>query len=269
MVDSIANYLKDNGFVDAAEPAGNVANEDSEKKTQPKLKKALEFAHDIRKFEIELYWKRATYFWTLIASTLGGFILLLFADVTKLDASARDFRPVLIQLLISLGAIFSLAWFFVNKGSKFWQRNWEYHVDILEQEITGPLYKIVFSKHDDHAFKPHFAYHYSVTNINQWLSAIVFLIMFATSIIVFVGDIRSAVVTLHPDRIDWSKTLQFLVFASSLLAFLALYKFGRLKSAAKPDAPGKSQPEQSPPFDSRWDVAAQYSLRRINVHKRL
>ncbi|PSJ55947.1 hypothetical protein C7I85_25910 [Mesorhizobium soli] len=26
---------------------------------------ALERAHEIRKFEIELYWKRATYFWIL------------------------------------------------------------------------------------------------------------------------------------------------------------------------------------------------------------
>ena len=36
--------------------------------------KALERALDIRKFEIDLYWKRAAYFWTFIAATLAGFI---------------------------------------------------------------------------------------------------------------------------------------------------------------------------------------------------
>ena len=33
-----------------------------------KRKKALKQVLDIRKFEIELYWKRATYFWTFIAA---------------------------------------------------------------------------------------------------------------------------------------------------------------------------------------------------------
>lgn len=31
---------------------------------------------DIRKFEIEMYWKRATYFWTIIAVTFTGFFAL-------------------------------------------------------------------------------------------------------------------------------------------------------------------------------------------------
>ena len=33
---------------------------------------ALRYAHDIRKCEIELYWKRAPYFWTAIAVAFGG-----------------------------------------------------------------------------------------------------------------------------------------------------------------------------------------------------
>ncbi|PNK76643.1 hypothetical protein CEQ35_022730 [Yersinia enterocolitica] len=37
---------------------------------------ALEKAHEIRKFEIELYWKRTAYFWTLIAAMFAGFLLL-------------------------------------------------------------------------------------------------------------------------------------------------------------------------------------------------
>ena len=38
--------------------------------------KALEIALDIRKFEIDLYWKRAAYFWTFIAAAFAGFSAL-------------------------------------------------------------------------------------------------------------------------------------------------------------------------------------------------
>lgn len=40
-------------------------------------KDALKNILDIRKFEIDLYWKRATYFWTFIGATLGGYIVLI------------------------------------------------------------------------------------------------------------------------------------------------------------------------------------------------
>lgn len=46
--------------------------------------KALQFALDIRKFEIDLYWKRATYFWAFLAVTLAGYFTLLVAkDVSR------------------------------------------------------------------------------------------------------------------------------------------------------------------------------------------
>jgi len=38
-----------------------------------KREKALDHAMDIRKFEIDLYWKRATYFWTFIGASLAGY----------------------------------------------------------------------------------------------------------------------------------------------------------------------------------------------------
>ena len=51
-----------------------ISQEDYEKAFEDKEEKALEHALDIRKFEIELYWKRATYFWTFIGATLAGFV---------------------------------------------------------------------------------------------------------------------------------------------------------------------------------------------------
>jgi len=91
---------------------------------------ALKYAHDIRKFEIELYWKRAAYFWTFIAAALAGY----FALQKQGDISS-------IFVVTCLGFVFSLGWYFVNRGSGAWQRNWEGHVDLLEDPVTGPLHK--------------------------------------------------------------------------------------------------------------------------------
>jgi hypothetical protein len=97
--------------------------------------KALEMALDVRKFEIDLYWKTAAYFWTLIAATFVGFI----ATKQVADAASR-FESSLV--VACLGSVFSLAWFCINKGSKYWQMNWEKHVDLLESDLMGPIYKI-------------------------------------------------------------------------------------------------------------------------------
>lgn len=91
---------------------------------------ALKYALDIRKFEIELYWKRAAYFWTLIAAAFAGYFAL---------RSAEKLREGPLFLVTCLGLVLSVAWYLVNRGSKFWQENWERHVDILEDEIIGPL----------------------------------------------------------------------------------------------------------------------------------
>lgn len=105
---------------------------------EKRREKALEHALDIRKFEIELYWKRAAYFWTFIGATFAGFIAV--------EASSAANNKDLSVMLSCLGIVFSFAWVLVNRGSKQWQENWEKHVDMLEDEITGPLYKVVLSR---------------------------------------------------------------------------------------------------------------------------
>ena len=102
---------------------------------------ALKIALDNRKYEIENYWKRATYFWTFIAATLAGFI----AVQTSSSSPAKTDISV---LLCSLGIIFSFGWFCANKGSKYWQENWENHVNLLEDEIIGPLHKVVLHRNN-------------------------------------------------------------------------------------------------------------------------
>lgn len=95
---------------------------------------------DFRKFEIELYWKRAAYYWTFIAGIIAGFFLI------SSSSKANDELIKLRFLLNCLGIVFSMGWYCVNRGSKYWQENWESHLDIMEDKVFGPLYKTNVSK---------------------------------------------------------------------------------------------------------------------------
>ncbi|KKP40231.1 MAG: hypothetical protein UR30_C0005G0012 [Candidatus Peregrinibacteria bacterium GW2011_GWC2_33_13] len=134
-----------------------------------RVKNALEKAWEIRDFEIELYWKRATYFWVFIASIFAGFFAVLGND-KFINNTIFPFELNTILLLIAgMGVIFSLAWFLVNLGSKFWQENWEAHINLLEDEYYGKLYKTVITE-DKHF--PQF----SVSKINLITSLFVLIV---------------------------------------------------------------------------------------------
>lgn len=109
------------------------------------FKERLKVILDTRKFEIDLYWKRATYFWTFIAATLTGYGLTLSVDKAKVDiGNVNKFQ----FLIICLGIVFSLSWFLVNKGRKFWQENWEAHLNLTEDNVIGPLFKTTIRRND-------------------------------------------------------------------------------------------------------------------------
>ncbi|MCC2541630.1 hypothetical protein [Bacillus thuringiensis] len=146
-----------------------VSNNEKKDISNKLTKEAHKQALDIRKFEIDMYWKRATYFWTIIGVIFAGYFLLMKDDVVAK-------HPTLILLLNCIGFIFSLSWYLVNRGSKYWQNNWEKHVDLLEDEVTGPLYKIVIEEKGLKLRNIHKEYGYSVSKINQFLSFFVMLI---------------------------------------------------------------------------------------------
>ncbi|MGE1110102.1 hypothetical protein ACQJ2X_30505, partial [Bacillus wiedmannii] len=54
-------------------------------------------------------------------------------------------------IIASIGFVFTFAWFLSSRGSKYWQENWENHLDLLENKITGPLYKTLLERpgHND------------------------------------------------------------------------------------------------------------------------
>lgn len=97
---------------------------------------ALVRTHEIRQFEIELYWKRANYFWLLQAAVFAAVGL-----TWRSDSSLPAYVPV---ALSALGVLTALGGWLATQGSKFWQRNWEHHIDMLEGEFEGDLYKTVY-----------------------------------------------------------------------------------------------------------------------------
>jgi hypothetical protein len=169
-----------------------------EKDDEGKLKvhAALERAWKNRDFEIDKYWSRATYFWTFIAATFGGYFLILSRVNTSNDRQALShYLQEVLFIIASLGLVFSYAWVLVNRGSKKWQENWEKHIDILEDFITGPLYKTVM---EDKGF--------SVSKVNLLVSQFVFyvwLLLWVKSAVPWEVSVRSW-------EINWIKFALFL-----------------------------------------------------------
>lgn len=129
--------------------------------TDTKAFKAYQFACDTRKFEIELYWKRSSLFWTFVGAAFTGYIALLALEIERLK---------LLLLIAILGWVFSIAWYFACRGSKFWQQNWEMHIDMLENYFTGPIYKINKNAKECKLFNFLDSYQISVSKVNMLLA---------------------------------------------------------------------------------------------------
>jgi hypothetical protein len=179
---------------------------------------ALEFALDIRKFENGLYWKRASYFWTLIAAS--------FVAYFALQSSKRPESLAPLVLLVScLGFLLSLGWYLVNRGSKYWQENWERHADLLESKVVGPLYKTTISRQEFSLLEFWGGYPYSVSKINQLISLFVAL--------VWLGLVIGALPAVPWP--DWLLSLvPWLLAVLTLLFAILLFTLGRGGSEGKP-----------------------------------
>lgn len=46
-------------------------------------------------------------------------------------------------ILALCGIVFSVGWFLANKGSKYWQENWEDHIGLLVSKYYGPIFKML------------------------------------------------------------------------------------------------------------------------------
>lgn len=157
-------------------------------------------AWEAKNFEIENYWKRAAYFWAFQVASFAGYF-------TVLGSLAYSKNPQVLYFVICIGFITSLAWALINKGSKTWQRHWEKHVDMLEDQITGPLYKIVTTNRT-----------YSVSKINEIVSR-----FFVFTWFILAGKYLNEHISLHwtsLENIDWQ-----IIFSTSAVVYFVLAMF--------------------------------------------
>jgi hypothetical protein len=93
--------------------------------------KRFDAALATRQFEIDLLWKRSLFFW--------GFISSAFVAIAALKGE----RPRLALLIAAFGFVCSFVWSLVNRGSKYWQEQWEKKLERCEDAAIK-----------DHLFRP-------------------------------------------------------------------------------------------------------------------
>lgn len=195
------------------------------------IDEAIKMVNDNRKFEIELYWKRAVYFWTFIGVTFAGYFAVMGA---KSDTSSVELDKL--QFILNcIGIVFSVAWYFVNRGSKYWQLNWERQLDVLESIKVGPVYKTLIHMEKyrtNFLSKPLDAHVFSVTKINHLLNLFIIGIW-----LVLLVNFMSANLALNLS--SPSAWLNFytlsLIFTGGFV--FALFQWGR---KSKPEKDGKT-----------------------------
>jgi hypothetical protein len=159
-------------------------------------KAALSRAHEIRKFEIELYWKRAAHFWLLQAAVFTAIGLTWRFAIL-------DLSPLIPVALAALGSVTAFAGYLSAKGSKFWQENWEHHIDMLEDEFEGRLHKTAYVGEDGIAW--------SVSGVNDRLAFCFFLFWLA----IFASAVFAA-------DASWFEGLPAFVFANGFQTILII-----------------------------------------------
>jgi|SRR5580704_922268 hypothetical protein len=84
----------------------------------------LEYAADVRKFEIGLFWQRSLFFWGFIGAAFVAYAELHEADERELRIAVACF-----------GLVCTVAWVLQNYGSKYWQEAWEQKAEAVEKEV--------------------------------------------------------------------------------------------------------------------------------------
>ena len=133
-----------------------------------KLREAYDKAHDIRKFEIELYWKRTTYVWTLIAAliTVSG---VLLASYFRLNLTEETKKALLgaVAFVAVFGLFITIISQRILQSGEYWQKNWEYHVNLLEPLFSGKLYGTLLNTTQRR---------YSIAKLNNFLYRVVMIV---------------------------------------------------------------------------------------------
>ncbi len=186
-----------------------------DKKGKHNLPLALQYAYENRRFEVDQFWKRTTYFWTIIVLCFAAYGLLLQYQGTKHLQAAGGFNfywEHLLPLLTALmGFSVAIGWHISNRGSQHLMKKWKQHVQMLEDYVIGPLHKSTHALGDELPVVG--AYPYSVSRVNTLISFCISLIwgtLYVSEVVKFAMLIPG-------------KSLTFLFASVSGIIFLALF----------------------------------------------
>lgn len=100
------------------------------------LKEAYDKAHVMRSFEIDLFWKRAGYCFTIIAA-----LIALCGGLISAYIKEGEEKFLFVILFISfVGVIFTILSEFMVSAGESWKKNWELHISMLEPLFSGHIY---------------------------------------------------------------------------------------------------------------------------------
>jgi hypothetical protein len=178
--------------------------------------KIFDIAVDTRKFEIEHFWKRSVFFWGFIASAFVAYGSLYKGD------------KMLALTVACFGFVCSVAWTLVNRGSKYWQENWEQKVGQQEHAVLGTYF---FLKREKRLKK------------GLWLGARRFSV---SKITIALSDFTTAiwlllmVWTVFGSTADFGQYAKVVLFSLSLLFAVLMGYYGRI-SPPPEEPPGTKE----------------------------
>lgn len=127
--------------------------------------------------------------------------------------------------MVCLGFLFSISWYLANRRSSSWQRNWERHVDLFEDDVTEPLYKSTINRRSHKLLALVGLYAFSPSKINNifvlYVCAVWLALMIRT-----IAALGSAVL---------SASFETAVMVMTMVAILAFIIFGRASETTDPE----------------------------------
>jgi len=142
-------------------------------------KKRFEVAFQCRNMEIDLFWKRSSFYCVFVGAALVAYY------------TARTEMAYFGLMIASFGLVASFAWLLGSIGSKWWIENWERKVEESAPAVVGDL----FSVSDEH-LKRNFGVspiRFSVTRLAILLSAfgvVLWVVIFMSELFRHFGSSR-------------------------------------------------------------------------------
>lgn len=174
---------------------------------------------ELRKFEIENFWKRTLFFWGTIAIIYAGYFK---ADITY------EYKIIVPLIGLLFNIIFSLS----TRGSKYWQEHWEMMAFEYEDVNNITLFNGDQRETIDNNNKSVFTrpYRFSVSKLTMLLSdlsTLIWLILWIKEIIFLIKK-NYLKFDCFPTMIDWY-TIGIISIHMLLIGyFVSFLKFGKV-----------------------------------------